>query len=68
MPGQDGYAFIRALRALPSPWNATPAIALTAFGRPEDRRQALAAGFVDYLKKPIDPLELATVVQQLASR
>ena len=45
MPEEDGFAFLRAVRALPASSNATPVIALTAFGRPEDRSQALTAGF-----------------------
>jgi PAS domain S-box-containing protein len=62
MPEEDGFAFMRAVRALPKPSNTTPVIALTAFGRPEDRQHALAAGFDQYLKKPIDPEELAATV------
>jgi PAS domain S-box-containing protein len=62
MPDEDGFSFIRAIRALPAPANATPVIALTAFGRPEERQYALAAGFDDYLKKPIDPENLASTV------
>jgi PAS domain S-box-containing protein len=38
MPGRDGYQLIRAVRALPvEQGGATPAIALTAFARSEDR-------------------------------
>jgi PAS domain S-box-containing protein len=62
MPEEDGYVFLRTIRALPAPENATPVIALTAFGRAEDRRYALAAGFNEYLKKPIDPAELTATV------
>jgi PAS domain S-box-containing protein len=65
MPEEDGFAFVRAVRALPSASKATPVIALTAFSRPEDRQQALAAGFDAYLKKPVDPEELATTVLRL---
>jgi PAS domain S-box-containing protein len=69
MPDEDGYAFLRTLRALPRPASATPIIALTAFGHPDDRRHALAAGFDDYLKKPIDPAELtATALRFTAPR
>ncbi|MDP9190389.1 MAG: ATP-binding protein [Acidobacteriota bacterium] len=60
MPGEDGFAFLREVRALPSASRATPIIALTAFGRPEDRLFALAAGFTEYLKKPIQPEELVS--------
>ena len=62
MPKEDGYAFLRTIRALPPPTNATPIVALTAFGRPEDRRHALEAGFDEYLKKPVDPSELTKTV------
>ena len=68
MPEEDGFSFVRAIRALEPPANATPVIALTAFGRPEERQYALAAGFDEYLKKPIDPEGLAaTVLRSLAS-
>lgn len=67
MPEEDGFAFVRAVRALPAPSNATPVIALTAFGRPEDRQHALAAGFDAYLKKPVDPEELASTVLRLSA-
>jgi PAS domain S-box-containing protein len=66
MPGEDGYAFLRTIRGLPAPASKTPIIALTAFGRPEDRQHALAAGFDAYLKKPIDPEELTSTVLRLA--
>jgi len=62
MPEEDGYAFLRAIRALPPPASTTPIVALTAFGHPDDRRHALAAGFDEYLKKPIDPAELTATV------
>lgn len=65
MPEEDGFAFVRAVRALPALTGATPIIALTAFTRPEDRQLALAAGFSEYLKKPVDPANLASVVQRL---
>jgi CheY-like chemotaxis protein len=35
-----------------------PAIALTAYTRPEDRAKALAAGFRAHLSKPLDPEKL----------
>jgi PAS domain S-box-containing protein len=69
MPEEDGFSFVRAIRGLETPANATPVIALTAFGRPEERQYALAAGFDEYLKKPIDPEGLAsTVLRSLPSR
>jgi CheY-like chemotaxis protein len=63
MPEEDGYTFIRELRGgADRTAAALPVIALTAFGRAEDRYNALAAGFDDYIKKPVDPADLATAV------
>src|SRR5947209_3505015 len=46
MPGQDGYSLIRKVRSLdPEHGGKMPAVALTAFGRPEDRIRSLKAGF-----------------------
>ena len=44
-----------------------PALALTAFARPQDRQRALESGFQRYLVKPLDPNELLLTVAQLAS-
>jgi PAS domain S-box-containing protein len=66
MPGEDGYALIRKVRALPSPGATVPAVALTAYGRGEDRVRTLLAGFTMHVGKPVDPTELAAVVATLA--
>jgi len=67
MPEMDGYSFIRKLRALSrEEGGSTPAIALTAFARPEDRERALFEGFQRHAAKPIDPQELMVVVADLA--
>ncbi len=69
MPGEDGYSLLRRLRQLaPEAGGATPALALTAFSRPEDRTQALLAGFTMHLSKPADPSELVVVLAKLAER
>jgi len=65
MPNEDGYALMRSLRRT---GDRTPAVALTAYGRGEDRKRALAAGFDMHLSKPIDPGELAIAVESLARR
>ncbi len=65
MPDEDGFAFVRAIRALPAA-QKIPVIAVTAFGRPEDRRRALASGFDEYLKKPVEPFELTATVLRLS--
>ncbi|HEY0157027.1 MAG TPA: GAF domain-containing protein [Thermoanaerobaculia bacterium] len=68
MPEEDGYVFLAEVRARADALRKTPILALTAFGRPEDRLRALDAGFDGYLKKPVDPGELAESVQRLSAR
>jgi PAS domain S-box-containing protein len=69
MPGEDGYMLIKRVRSLPvRSGGATPAAALTAFARAEDRWRALDAGFQLHLAKPIEPLGLAIAVAHLAGR
>jgi len=69
MPGEDGYSLIRKVRAQSSlDGGSTPAIALTAYGRPQDRARCLAAGFDMHVSKPVDPGELTTVIAAVAHR
>jgi signal transduction histidine kinase/ActR/RegA family two-component response regulator len=67
MPGEDGYDFIRQVRAKHSA-KELPAAALTAFARVEDRKRALRAGFQTHVSKPVDPEELTAVIASLAGR
>jgi len=69
MPGQDGYSLIRKVRSLdPEHGGKMPAVALTAFGRPEDRIRSLKAGFNIHLTKPVDPAELTVIVASVIGR
>ncbi|WP_217704028.1 hybrid sensor histidine kinase/response regulator [Piscinibacter koreensis] len=69
MPGRDGYQFVRAVRALPdAEGGRTPAIALTAFARSEDRTRAMVAGYQVHVAKPLDLQELIATVASLAGR
>jgi CheY-like chemotaxis protein len=69
MPGEDGYELLRTIRALaPERGGRVPAVAVTAGGRPDDRRRALAEGFQAYLPKPVDMLELVRQVNALSCR
>ncbi len=70
MPGEDGYSLITRIRALGDLALArTPAMALTAFTRTEERAKALTSGFDHHLPKPLDPNELfAVLASMMASR
>ncbi|MGH9332769.1 MAG: response regulator, partial [Vicinamibacteria bacterium] len=57
LPGLDGYEACRKIRALP--WGKEILlIALTGWGKDEDKRRADDAGFNLHLMKPADPTEL----------
>ncbi|MBV9468453.1 MAG: PAS domain S-box protein [Abitibacteriaceae bacterium] len=69
MPGEDGYSLIKKVRALPAEQGGqTPAAALTAYARVEDRMRVLRAGFQIHLPKPVEPAELIAVVANLNGR
>ena len=69
MPVEDGYSFIRRIRALaPEQGGNVPAAAMTTQTRVEDRTQVLMAGFQMYIPKPIEPAELAAAVKSLARK
>ena len=69
MPEEDGYDLIRSVRALDAERGGRiPALALTAYARIEDRAAALAAGYQQHARKPIEPAELAAAVATLARR
>ncbi len=66
LPDEDGYSFIRRLRAHSTPdIQAIPAIAVTAHASVADRAAALAVGFQHHLPKPIDPALLIQVICEL---
>jgi CheY-like chemotaxis protein len=68
MPIEDGYAFMRRVRALPAAAGGSiPAVALTAYVREEERNKALSAGYTTHLAKPISPDMVVSVVGNLAS-
>jgi len=67
MPNEDGYSFIRKVRALADPGKSeVAAVALTAYARLEDRTEAIRAGFQNHLSKPVEPAELLAVVRSLS--
>jgi PAS domain S-box-containing protein len=67
MPGEDGYALIRKVRGLrPEQGGRTPAVALTAHAKAEDRQRALSAGYEVFVPKPVEADELLGAIAGLA--
>jgi CheY-like chemotaxis protein len=69
MPDEDGYSLIGKVRSLPrDKGGATPAAALTAYARDEDRRRALDAGYQMHIAKPVTSTQLVTLISRLVGR
>ena len=64
LPGMNGYEVARRLRQLPAMETAR-LVAITGYGREEDRRAALEAGFNLHLTKPVDPDRLKKLLATL---
>ena len=67
MPAMDGYEFLAHLKSSPA-WRHIPVIAVTGFGLIHEERNARAAGFADYLLKPVAPTELAAAIVGVITR
>jgi PAS domain S-box-containing protein len=68
MPGEDGYAFVKRVRAATNYAVRTlPLVAMTAYARAEDRHRVLAAGFQRHVAKPIEPVELVEALVEVAA-
>ena len=67
LPDMDGYEVARRLRAEEDGGEPLPLIALTGYGQPDDRREALEAGFDLHLVKPVDPDQLFGLLADLAA-
>jgi CheY-like chemotaxis protein len=63
MPGLDGLAATRLIRALPPPAGEVPIVALTADATEADRKRCLATGMTGFLTKPIDREALLAAVE-----
>jgi CheY-like chemotaxis protein len=69
MPGEDGYALIRKIRALSHEHRRRiPAAAVTAYAGVGDRTRALSEGFDRDMVKPVAPNDLVALVASLAGR
>lgn len=67
MPAMDGYELLRQLRRQDH-GKDIPAIALTAFARSEDRTQAMLAGYIAHVAKPVEPAELLATIAVVTNR
>ncbi|MFN6964419.1 MAG: ATP-binding protein [Pyrinomonadaceae bacterium] len=67
---KDGYSLIGDVREIErrSGSPAVPAIALTAYARPEDRRKAIDAGYQLHIAKPVDPSTVIELAHDLLDR
>ncbi len=63
LPGMNGYEVAEELRRDPSTRSAK-LIAVTGYGRDEDRRRSKAAGFDMHLTKPVDPAQLRALLEE----
>jgi signal transduction histidine kinase/ActR/RegA family two-component response regulator len=68
MPGEDGYSLIRRVRGRRDASSTVPAIAITAYARPQDRARALRDGFDEHLAKPVTLPELQRAIARLRAR
>lgn len=69
MPGEDGFDFIRKVRELPPERGGrTPAVALTAYARAEDRLRVLRSGYQMHVAKPVELAELVAIVSNVTGR
>jgi CheY-like chemotaxis protein len=69
MPEENGLMLIRQIRTLEQQYGGhTPAIALSAYVREEEQRQAIQSGFQSHLSKPVDEMALVNLVAQLTGR
>ncbi|MGO9056679.1 MAG: ATP-binding protein [Candidatus Binataceae bacterium] len=67
MPGRDGLSLAREIRIREHKTSdgRLPLVALTAYGRVEDKVEIFAAGFDSHVVKPVDPAELAAVIKSV---
>jgi PAS domain S-box-containing protein len=69
MPGEDGFDFIRQVRELPPERGGqTPAVALTAYARAEDRLRVLRSGYQKHIAKPVELAELLAIMLNVSGR
>ena len=67
LPGLSGYGVARAVRS-DDTLKRTPLVALTGYGRAEDRKRTASAGFDAHLTKPVDVASLNKVLSRFEGR
>ncbi len=67
MPRRDGFAVLKELRARVE-WALVPVLAITASAMAMDRKQALDAGFTEFMTKPINLMEFRHMVRRLLEK
>ncbi|HWO43612.1 MAG TPA: ATP-binding protein, partial [Candidatus Eisenbacteria bacterium] len=67
LPGMSGYALAQRIRERPE-WHQLVLIAQTGWGRDEDRRNALRAGFDHHLTKPFEPEAMLRLMAEALKR
>ncbi|MEZ4237072.1 MAG: ATP-binding protein [Myxococcota bacterium] len=67
MPGMTGYELVAKLRSDPR-WQELVVVAVTAYGRSQDREHAFAVGFDQHLAKPVDPIALVRIAASVRRR
>jgi signal transduction histidine kinase/CheY-like chemotaxis protein len=68
MPGEDGFAFLEAMRGLNGTLSGIPVIAVTAHAGAENEARALSAGFKMHCSKPLDPDTVARAILKVVGR
>lgn len=68
MPEEDGYSFVRRIRAAGNYCEGLACLAMTALARPEDKLKAIKAGYDEHLPKPFDAADLVLAVTRLVKR
>ncbi|MGA9377939.1 MAG: response regulator [Phormidium sp.] len=69
MPDMDGYMLMRQIRSMPAEQGGQiPAIALTAYAGESNQQQALKAGFQWHLAKPVEPMDVISVIIELTKK
>ena len=67
MAEMDGFEMIGRLRKLPD-FGTVPAIALSGYASQKDADSALAAGFNAHVSKPVDPIQLVALIEELLQK